>query len=538
MRGWRAGCVVRGVGSGAVPVLLLVAAVLLTGCATGTPVGLRIAAGDIRHRRMVPADSPVPKPRAEAPAPRASVATSGGSGPAALVARMALGAAVQEDALEALLARAGLDDSREQLPGGVDVTPEDAAALYDALLARPVTLAGFGPRRVAFHLLGEIMEGEDEVPRAALVQRLERYRFLAVLRPDGYLAWAVSGRTQQRVAPVQWREGAFRAGPFEVGPFYSGERFVFRPVDEGLRSIGASPPLAEVYDDADVINRALDGAAEAYLELALASGHLLWLPIDSLRSLGGLPEGLAALIASSPGYFERFRLMTRGEQVQALSKLTTTLLSTHGAAAGTTRTLASAGRALESASVSALVLSADGALAVARVSVPVGRMATALRGGPGAALILHRANQAGQGSGPAPAKGPGQWGPSHESMSRRAARYQQQISGRPVDEAYWVGGVGRKSGGLKFDGFQDGVLLEAKGPGYANKFLDNLAPQPWFTPSGARQLITQARQQFNAAKGVPIRWHVAEEKAAHAIRKLLKDAKVLGVEVVHTPALP
>jgi hypothetical protein len=55
-------------------------------------------------------------------------------------------------------------------------------------------------------------------------------------------------------------------------------------------------------------------------------------------------------------------------------------------------------------------------------------------------------------------------------MSRRAARYQQQISGRPVDEAYWVGGTHSKAGGVKFDGFQDGVLLEAKGPGYANKF--------------------------------------------------------------------
>jgi hypothetical protein len=122
-------------------------------------------------------------------------------------------------------------------------------------------------------------------------------------------------------------------------------------------------------------------------------------------------------------------------------------------------------------------------------------------------------------------------------MSKRSARYQEQISGQPVSEAYWVGGVGRNSGGVKFDGFKPEVLLEAKGPGYANKFDDKLNPKKWFAPSGAKQLIDQAQRQFNAAKGVPIRWHVAEKKAADAIQKLLNDANVKGIEVVHTPAL-
>jgi len=122
-------------------------------------------------------------------------------------------------------------------------------------------------------------------------------------------------------------------------------------------------------------------------------------------------------------------------------------------------------------------------------------------------------------------------------MSKRAARYQEQISGQPVSEAYWVGGVGRNSGGVKFDGFKDGVLLEAKGPGYANKFNEELAPKPWFAPSGADQLVDQAKRQLRAAPGVPIRWHIAEKKAADAIRNLLNGESVKGIEVVHTPAL-
>lgn len=515
--------------------LILLWVVLLTGCATGLPVGHRIAAGSIRHRPATPRDSPHTEARAREPVRLDS--GGGGSGPAALVARTVMGARWEVDAFEALLSRAGLEDLGALPPREELLTPEDAASLDDALLRRPVTLAGFGPRRVAFHLLGEILEGEEALSRADLGKRLERYRFLAVLRPDGYLAWAVSGRTQQRVGPLAWKEGSFRAGNFEVGPFYQGlPGMAFFPVDEALQRSG-STPLAEVYDDADVINRSLDGAAEAFFELALASGYVLTYPLDSLAALSKLPEGLGALITSSPEYFERVRLMTRGEQIHAISKLATTLWATRGAAVGTTHALAAAGRALPT-TVPALTLAADGAWVFTRVAVPARRVATALSGGPGAALILHRANEAIQGNTPAPSKGPGQWAPSREAMSRRAARYQQQISGRPVDEAYWVGGTNPKAGGVKFDGFQDGVLLEAKGPGYANKFLDSLEPKPWFKYSGAEQLRQQAVRQFKAAKGVPIRWHVAEKSAADAIQELLNGAKLRGIEVVHTPALP
>ncbi|MFL5344013.1 MAG: Tox-REase-5 domain-containing protein [Hyalangium sp.] len=177
-----------------------------------------------------------------------------------------------------------------------------------------------------------------------------------------------------------------------------------------------------------------------------------------------------------------------------------------------------------------------GALVVERVMVPAGCVVTALSGGPGAAIILQRAGDAVKGQ-PAAPEGPGEWGPAKESMSKRSARYQEQITGHSSSEAYWVGGKDLKSGGVKLDGFKDGTLLDAKGPGYANKFTDGLKPKPWFEPTGAKQIIEQAKRQLKAAPGVPIRWHVAEKKAADAIRKLLDDAKVRGIEVVHTPAL-
>jgi hypothetical protein len=494
--------------------LTLAVLVVLVGCATGRPAAqLSPSSPDSSHA---------------APLDR------GGGGPAGIPPLLVQGRLVEVDAFEQLLLRAGLDDVHQLPPREADLTPEDAAELFDVLLSRPVTLFGFGQRLAASYLLREVMEGDEELPRAALLARVERFVGLAVLRPDGYLAWALSGHTQQYVGPVALTEGALRAGPFEVGRFYDGRSGAFFPVDERLRRVRRIPPLAEVYDDGDVINRTLDGAEDVFRDTVLALGGLVLHPGDSLAALLHLPEGVAALVRHSSEYQERLLLMTSGERIRALSRLCVTMLATYGAAAGTTRTVGTVGRGLESLSVPALSVAADGTLVLQR-AVPVGRAVTALGGGSGAAVVLYMANTSVQGQGgraspSTPTRGPGQWTPVKESMSRRSARYQEQISGRPASESYVVRGV-------RFDGFKKGVLREAKGRGYANKFFDSLEPRRWFA-KGAESLRDQALRQSRAANGVPIRWHVAESKAADAIRKILKEARVKGIEVVHTPALP
>ncbi|NVJ03889.1 hypothetical protein HUW63_01330 [Myxococcus sp. AM001] len=440
---------------------------------------------------------------------------------------------VQPNAWEQLLTNAGLA-ARDERPLGGALTPTQAARLMEVLLGEPVTLRTFPPRMAAGFILREVMEG-GEVTRQELVRRVERFarEQIAVLRPDGYLAWALTGRTQQRVATVEWKHGAFRAHGFELGRFFSGKGGVFRTVDAQLQ-VSDWRPLAEVYDDADVISRTLDGAEDAFVELYHALGQLLTRPVDSLAELSHLPAGVVALIASSPMYWERFQSMTRGEQIREVSRLTTSMLITRGAASATTRTLKGMAVGAE-VSVTALSLSAKGALALERVSVPAGRAAAALSGGPGAAIILQRANTASKGG--APSQGPGQWGPAKESMSTRARRYQEQITGHPADEAYWVGGTSTQAGGVKFDGFKDGVLLEAKGPGYA-RFFEGLKPKEWFRHSGAVDLVEQARRQTQTVQGTGIRieWHVAEAAAVNPIRRLLDGADIEGIKVVHTPA--
>ncbi|RKG88268.1 hypothetical protein D7W82_10860 [Corallococcus sp. CA049B] len=439
---------------------------------------------------------------------------------------------LESDVWERLLTNAGLD-ARDERPLGGGLTPGQAARLLDVLVSKPVTLSAFPPRMAAGFILREVMEG-GEVTRQELSRRVERFSRaqIAVLRPDGYLAWALTGRTQQKVAPVEWKDGAFRAHGFELGRFYSGKGGVFRAVDAQFQASDWRP-MAEVYDDADVLSRTLDGAEDAFVELYHALGQVLTRPVDSIAGLSHLPASVAALIASSPMYWERFQSMTRGEQIREVSRLTTGLLITGGAASATTRTMKGMALGAE-ATAPVFSLSAEGVLALERVAVPAGRAAAALSGGPGAALILQRTNTASKGG--APSQGPGQWGPAKESMKPPARRYQEQITGHSADDAYWVGGMSTQAGGVKFDGFKDGVLLEAKGPGYA-KFFDGLEPKEWFRNSGARMLVEQAERQSRKVRGmgIPVRWHVAEKAAADAFRELFKNARVVGVEIVHTP---
>ena len=118
----------------------------------------------------------------------------------------------------------------------------------------------------------------------------------------------------------------------------------------------------------------------------------------------------------------------------------------------------------------------------------------------------------------------GQWETASESMSARAMGYQTQIAGHQ-------GQIFRLNG-VKFDGYNNGILMEAKGPDYAN-FIKNGEFRTWF--QGARGLIEQAHRQLIAAQGIPIEWHVAERTAADVIYKLLEEAGYGMIKVIFTP---
>ena len=80
-----------------------------------------------------------------------------------------------------------------------------------------------------------------------------------------------------------------------------------------------------------------------------------------------------------------------------------------------------------------------------------------------------------------------------------------------------------------------GVLLEVKATGYAKWVDKKLNFLEIF--EGRHKLLAQAQRQFKVAHGTPIRWIVAEEKFAGALRKMFEGAQ-LPIEVVHVPPTP
>jgi hypothetical protein len=167
------------------------------------------------------------------------------------------------------------------------------------------------------------------------------------------------------------------------------------------------------------------------------------------------------------------------------------------------------------AQVQAVAVSAEGAV----LSLAPGAVAMSARGMSGGG--------AGTQGSPPPSGGPGEWVQVNESMSESARNYQAQVTGAPKGYTYRVK-VGEKE--VDFDGFKDGVLLEAKGPNLEQFISDKLAPKGFF--KGADKMVEQAQRQFEVAQGMPIQWIIAEEKFAAALRILFKRAK-LKIEVVH-----
>jgi hypothetical protein len=221
-----------------------------------------------------------------------------------------------------------------------------------------------------------------------VLERVRALRLLVVMRPDGYLAGALHGKPLQRMGRLEVREGRLMAGRFEVGAFYWDKGGVFYTVDSAASRPGLM--MGELGLERDWVNAALDGAGDAVGEVAEALGQLLTSPVRSVKGLAQLPSAVAALIASSPEYFARYSAQPLEEQIREAARLSTHLLMLYGSAGGTATRLGTAGARLP-----VLSLTAEGALALEQVVVPVGTTAAALGTGAGAVYVLTSA-----GSGP------------------------------------------------------------------------------------------------------------------------------------------
>jgi hypothetical protein len=112
--------------------------------------------------------------------------------------------------------------------------------------------------------------------------------------------------------------------------------------------------------------------------------------------------------------------------------------------------------------------------------------------------------------------------------SERAIAYQQQITKLRR-------GLEVTLNGVRFDGCreEDGTMLEAKGPGFADKMDGPDDWKGWFT--GIAGLEDQMMRQNDAAAGRTVEWHFAEQPVADFFRKFAKENGLTNVVVIYTP---
>ena len=81
-------------------------------------------------------------------------------------------------------------------------------------------MASYGPRRTVEFCMEEIIAGGRPMPRSILIQRLERFRGRYVLRMDGYVVGALSGKPLQSVGPLRMEKGGIFGAGLRQGVFY------------------------------------------------------------------------------------------------------------------------------------------------------------------------------------------------------------------------------------------------------------------------------------------------------------------------------
>ena len=141
--------------------------------------------------------------------------------------------------------------------------------------------------------------------------------------------------------------------------------------------------------------------------------------------------------------------------------------------------------------------------------------------------------------------GPGLWGRGKNYGSARAQRYEEQVTGVPIEHSYIVNGV-------EFDGYDGFALIDAKGPGYDPLIKGDWSREPKSTPRKVdpvtgkvtpkkKGLIETAEDQVEAVRATgtdtPIQWHIAEKDTFDTLRDKQDWGKFPAeIELIHTPS--
>lgn len=120
----------------------------------------------------------------------------------------------------------------------------------------------------------------------------------------------------------------------------------------------------------------------------------------------------------------------------------------------------------------------------------------------------------------------GEWvNESTKGWSKNTVAYQEFVTGTKAGTAYNVNGV-------RFDGINNGTLLEAKSS-YDNFVSKDGEFYEWF--NGSKSLVDQAKRQIIAADGIAIEWNFSSQKTLEATRKLLIENDIMGITFKYKP---
>ena len=120
----------------------------------------------------------------------------------------------------------------------------------------------------------------------------------------------------------------------------------------------------------------------------------------------------------------------------------------------------------------------------------------------------------------------GTWvGENTKGWSANAIAYQEYATGVKVGRAFDVNGV-------KFDGFKNGKLIEAKSS-YDNFVNSSGQFYDWF--NGKDALVNQARNQLKAADGTSVEWHFKTQKSLDATKILFQENGIEGIDLIYDP---
>nr|WP_280869809.1 RICIN domain-containing protein [Streptomyces sp. MJP52] len=120
--------------------------------------------------------------------------------------------------------------------------------------------------------------------------------------------------------------------------------------------------------------------------------------------------------------------------------------------------------------------------------------------------------------------GPGTWMPETENMSAADRAYEQLVTGGvPAGISYKVP-ADTKSGYVKFDGYMNGTLIDAKNIHYPDNFFT--AEGKLVFPTSETTSITK---QVKAANGTPIVWYMSDQRSMSALQKWVDEKKIEGI---------